>query len=371
MNIVYIHRTRGEGVEGVHIDEIVRQFVGFGHRVEIVCPVEPDEAGGNRRNQHRDVGRKLPEFLFEIAELAYNLLGYYKLARLAQRDDVDLIYERYAIFSVFGVFFARRRRVPIVIEANYTAELPLVRRRTKLLKPLARRLDRYIFAGATRIVAVSSFVRDHLVEFYRVDPDKIRVVPNAADPDKFRFVDRDLGDDPKTIGFVGGFYPWHDVGLLVSAFAELAAEHPAARLCLVGDGPERPAIEAQVADLGIADAVEFTGSVPHGELAERVAPFYVGVMPDSNLYGSPMKIFEYMSMGVPVVAPDYAPILDVVRDAHEGLIFRRRDRDDLVACLRRILASPQLRRDLSLRARNKIETDRNWENNARLSIENL
>ncbi len=374
MNIVYIHRTRGKGVEGVHINEIVSQLEAMGHRVDRVCPLDEKDgaqAVGQTSKQGNGLGSKLPEFVFELFEIAYNLLGLRKLMRISRRYPVDLIYERYAIFSVFGIFFAKRKQIPIVVEANYTADLPLVRKRNALLKPLARLLDRYIFLRATRIVAVSSFVRDHLVDTYKVDHERILVVPNAADPEKFPFTELDPEVPHKTVGFVGGFYPWHNVALLVAAFAELVSEYPDARLCLVGDGPERPSIERLVASLGIDEAVSFTGRVAHEQLAEFVAKFYIGVMPDSNLYGSPMKIFEYMSMGVPVVAPDYAPILDVVTDGEQGLIFRRRSQQDLIECLRRVLASDRLRRELSLKARKTIETERNWENNARLSIANL
>jgi len=373
MNIVYIHRTKGKGVEGVHINEITRQLTAMGHRVEMVAPVDTVDEDAREKPRVSSFGfsRNVPELLFELFEIAYNWLGYRKLSRLSRRNPVDLVYERYAIFSVFGVFFARRRHIPIVVEANYTADLPLVRKRSALLMPLARRLDRYIFTGATRIVAVSSYVKKHLVVTHAIDEDKILMLPNAADPEKFSLVEIDPANTEKTIGFVGGFYPWHGVAMLVKGFADLVPEFPDARLCLVGDGPERTAIEQQVETLGVAHLVDFTGQVTHENLAEQMAKFYIGVMPDSNVYGSPMKIFEYMSMGVPVVAPDYAPILDVVQNGQQGLVFRRQDLDDLVNCLRRILASEKLRGKLSRQARTKIETERNWENNARLSIANL
>lgn len=373
MNIVYIHRTKGKGVEGVHINEITRQLTATGHRVEMVSPIDrvEDDARDKVQGNGFSFSRNVPELLFEFLEIAYNWLGYRKLSRLSRRYAVDLIYERYAIFSVFGVFFARRRHVPIVVEANYTADLPLVRKRSALLMPLARRLDRYIFTGATRIVAVSSYVKNHLVSTHAIDENKILMLPNAADPEKFSLVGLDSENPIKTIGFVGGFYPWHGVPLLVRGFAELVPEFPDVRLCLVGDGPERTDIEQQVETLGITHLVDFTGQVAHENLAGQMAKFYIGVMPDSNVYGSPMKIFEYMSMGVPVVAPDYAPILDVVEDGQQGLVFRRQNLDELVNCLRRILASEKLRQKLSQQARTKIEVERNWKNNARLSIANL
>jgi glycosyltransferase involved in cell wall biosynthesis len=385
MNIAYFHRTRATGVEAVHIGQIVLGMEKHGHAVHMVSPVGEfiehvrgtPKPAASAPTGAKAKSRELPELVFELLELGYNLKAFWDGWRLSSRVKLGGIYERYAIFALAGLLVARLRGVPLVLEVNYTSLSPLVRKRSALLKPLARFCDGLLFRRATRLMAVSSYLRDELVREFGVPADRIEVVPNAADPAVFdpvaalaRPAKTPLpeGPDAALVGFVGGFYPWHGLGLLVDAFLAVAPKFPQARLLLIGDGPMRQNIEARIAELGLQDRVLMPGRIAHAELAPYVARFAVGVMPDSNLYGSPMKIFEYMAMGVPVLGPDYGPLLDAVDDGVEGYIFRRQDTAHLADCLSRLLADPDGRARMGVAARRKIIDTHNWMNNARLAL---
>ncbi|MDH5571751.1 MAG: glycosyltransferase family 4 protein, partial [Gammaproteobacteria bacterium] len=244
MNIAYLHRTKGRGVEGVHINEIIRQFKYMGHCVDVISPVNESQSI-NAQNPAMGVGKGksivdyFPEFLFECLELSYNFAGLRNIARLFKNKKINLIYERYAIFNIFGVFFAKNKSINLVLEVNYTSLMPLVRKRNYFLKPFARLFDAYIFRNSTRLIAVSSYLKEHLISEFKIPAHKITVLPNAADPDKFKYIEYDLSSSDRVIGFVGGFYPWHGVDMLVDSFRNTVMEFPQARLVLVGDGPER------------------------------------------------------------------------------------------------------------------------------------
>jgi glycosyltransferase involved in cell wall biosynthesis len=380
MNILYFHRTQAKGVEGVHIKEIVRAFKRLGHKVDIVSPVgdrledeaspaKAAEAPGWRERFYRTLSRYLPELIFELAELLYNFQALRQARRTLDSSKVDMIFERYAIFGVAGAYLSKKWNKPLIIEVNYTSCSALVRHRSALLKPLARRLDQRIFDRALGLVAVSSRLKQHLTEVYGIPPEKIIVLPNAADPDVFdisRVARKPLPfADGKIIGFVGGFYPWHGLDLLLSAFQSVAQKVGDARLLLVGDGPMMAEIRQRVDQSGLGDRVVLTGKVPHQDLPGYIANFYVGVMPDSNDYGSPMKIFEYMSMGKPVVVPDYPPLLDVVNDNEEGRVFPARNVQEMAACLEMLLTDTMAYQRMAEQARRKIVTKHNWLDNGR------
>lgn len=380
MNILYFHRTQAKGVEGVHIKEIVRAFQRLGHKVDIVSPVgdrlgdktssaKAAAAPGWRERFYRSLSHYLPELIFELAELLYNFQALRQARRTLDSSKVDMIFERYAIFGVAGAYLSKKWNKPLIIEVNYTSCSALVRHRSALLKPLARRLDQRIFDRALGLVAVSSRLKQHLMEVYGIPPEKIIVLPNAADPDVFdisRVVRKSLPfTGGKIIGFVGGFYPWHGLDLLLSAFQSVAQKVGDARLLLVGDGPMMAEIRQRVHQSGLGDRVVLTGKVPHQDLPGYIANFYVGVMPDSNDYGSPMKIFEYMSMGKPVVVPDYPPLLDVVNDNEEGRVFPARNVQEMAACLEMLLTDTMAYQRMAEQARRKIVTKHNWLDNGR------
>ena len=390
MHFLYVHRTRATGVEAVHIGQIMLGLRKLGHDVSMLSPVGDYIEGISQPATQSPAGQgaapvktaskrsfEMPELLFECLELGFNLKAFIDGMRLSAKRNVDGIYERYSIFGLAGLLLSKWRRVPLVLEVNYTSLSPLVRKRSPLLKPLARWLDGVLFRSATHLLAVSSYLKDELVREFRVDPAAITVVPNAADPAVF---DPSLGiaAQPATplpsgpiVGFVGGFYKWHGLDLLVEAFLKVAVRHPDAALLLIGDGPMRAEVEAQVEARGLGGRVLMPGKVHHTRLAPYVARFGVGVMPDSNLYGSPMKIFEYMSMAVPVVAPDYGPLRDVLVDGQQGRIFRRRDVDHLAECISDLLADAALRRRMGEAARRSVIDTHNWLNNSKVALMHL
>ena len=111
-----------------------------------------------------------------------------------------------------------------------------------------------------------------------------------------------------------------------------------------------------------------TGAIGHNQLMHYVAAFSLGVMPDSNDYGSPMKIFEYMALVKPVVVPDYGPLLDAVTDGKQGKIFRRKDAHALARCIGDYFSDPKSLAEAGNHARASVETQFNWRGNAERSL---
>jgi glycosyltransferase involved in cell wall biosynthesis len=379
MNILYIHRTRCSGVEGVHIKSISEGFRTLGHQVQLFSPYGAAATGGTQSRGVKDrvfkvISRIMPEFLFELTELNYNFYGILKLLKSFKKENVDLIYERYAIFSIIGVLAAGWWRRPIIMEINYTSLCPLARHRSWLLKPVAKMCDRFIYRRVDGFVAVSSYLKEQLVREYKIDGNNILVLPNGGDPEKLKPDNK--GDElrkntqaPQNIGFVGGFFKWHGLDLLVDAFSEIAQERTNIGLMLVGDGPERADLERRVDQMGLSSRVQFVGQVAHDSMHQWISKFTIGVMPDSNEYGSPVKVFEYMAMGKPVVVPDYGPLRDCVENGKEGLFFKPRDAHAMASCFRLLLQDEKLYWDMSAAAREKIVTKHNWLENARRTLE--
>jgi glycosyltransferase involved in cell wall biosynthesis len=324
--------------------------------------------GKNKRSMVARLLDKAPEILFELAEIAYNIPAAWQLWRRRRQFRYDVMYERYAIFACAAAIVSRLTKVPLIIEVNYTSLSPLVRQRSRLLKPIGKRMDRWIFRSAAGLAAVSSYLRDELIHEFGVEPERIAVVPNAADPDKFVPSSTERAPVPFTIGFVGSFFPWHGVDMLLHAIAKLREADVFVRAILIGDGPQRGFIEALANELEIGDRVEFRGQIGHADLPRHIREFDVGVMPDSNVYGSPMKVFEYMALGKPVIAPDYGPLRDAYRDEVHGLIFPRKDIAALAACFKRLASDPALVTKMGVAAREHVVNERNWMNNTVISL---
>jgi glycosyltransferase involved in cell wall biosynthesis len=386
MNVLYLHRTRGKGVEGVHIQGIADGFRRFGFDVDIVSPYGTENFDsttnirkiGRKERIFQWISRHSPELLFETMEILFNFQMYRNLIGISSRN-YNFIYERYAIFNFIGAYFASKKHIPLVLEMNYLASSPLVRRRGLLHRLLATRFERYVTQKAERIVVVSSTLRDELIRS-GIPEAKILLLPNAANPDVFdpakfdkEVAKKALGipSDSTVIGFVGGFYPWHGVPWMMQSLASVMRDSNNMHVLLVGDGPERGKTETVIREHAIENRVRFLGSVPHKDLHESMAAMDFGVMPHSNNYGSPMKVFEYMSMGIPVVAPDLPPLRDVVVDGHNGFLFPPGNDVGFINIISKVLSHHYMQVEMGINCRNSVLDKYNWDTHAKRIIECL
>ena len=375
MKILYHHRTRGRHVEGVHIRGIVHALRELGHVVSVVSfpGADPehettahDASGGSRL---AGLVTRLPGVLFELFELAYNLVTWVRMRSAIRRQQPQLIYERYSLFLFATVWLARRHHIPIILEINDSA---LVKRvRPLWLKSLARRVERWCLRRCTGLVFISTYFQQQAQAAYGEIARSV-VSPNAADlgrfdPDHFDITrlraERGLVDRV-VCGHIGVFALWHGMDVFMDAITMRLDEVPQLTLVLVGDGRTLPAIRAMVAERGLSDRVLLPGRVAHDDIPAWIACMDYAVLPDSNEYGSPMKLFEFMAMGVAMVAPDYAPIAEVVDDGRTGWLFPRRQTE---ACVQRVieLASQGAARErVGRAARECIVREHQWRNNA-------
>ncbi|KAG9581544.1 hypothetical protein KCV01_g15339, partial [Aureobasidium melanogenum] len=329
---------------------------------------ETETTGGDKGGLARFVTR-LPGVVFEWFELLYNLVTLARMTRAWRRTMPTLVYERYSLFLFATVWLARRRGIPIVLEINDSALVDRVRPLS--MKRLAKRIEGWCFRQATGLVFISTWFRDRAVEAYgEIAPSVIS--PNAVDLPRFdpsRFdrdtLRRERGLSGRTVcGHIGAFAHWHGMDAFVEAIANRLAEAPDLALVFVGDGKTLPAVRELVAARGLADRVLLPGRVPHDEVASWIACMDYAVLPNSNHYGSPMKLFEFMGMGVAVVAPDYAPVAEVIADGRTGWLFPH---GDAAACVERVLAlaaHAEERRRVGAAARDYIASERQWRNNA-------
>ncbi len=375
--LLYHFRTRGTGAEAVHISGIVRAFEKMGYRVILSSPTgidprqtagsspfaEPPTASGPRAWVTR-VTRFLPRGLFELLELLYNIPAFFRNLRLAHRHHCRLIYERHAFFLFSTAVVAVLLGCPLVIEVNELVGDPRIRAQP-LFSGLARWTDRFLFRRARLIVTVSPHLKRR-VEQYGIPAARILVLPNAVS-------EEDLAPPPSAIPpvslepaafnlcFCGWLVEWHRLDFLIEALA--LPEFASVTLVLIGEGPLQSALEAQAHSLGVR--LHCAGPLPHRSIPAALRRMDACVVPHSNDYRSPIKLFEFMAQERPVLAPRTEPIESVLMDGKEALLFTPLDVVSFRSALRKLLASSELRETIGRGARLLIERHHTWEQNAR------
>lgn len=371
MKIAYVCADRGVPVFdwkkgcSIHVQEVVRALRRLGHTVDLfatnISGHMPDDFDDVSLYQLPCVSSNIGRGDRELAQLAANRSLD---VALSSSGPYDLVYERYSLWSYAAMEYAAAQGIPGILEVNS----PLIEEQDQfrglIHRQKALRVAIRCFAAASKICAVSDAVADYLSVEFGVAAN-VAVIPNGVDLN--RFAGAGSGWRAKTgrftVGFVGSLKPWHGVNTLVDAFVDMHRHCPMSHLLIVGDGPERPSIEAQIARHKIESAVTLTGAVCPAEISKLLGVMDVGVAPypklDTN-YFSPMKVFEYMAAGLPVVVSATGQLTDIIRDECNGLLCEPGNAAALSEALLCLIRDLALGARLGRAARQDVELKYTW-----------
>jgi glycosyltransferase involved in cell wall biosynthesis len=237
-----------------------------------------------------------------------------------------------------------------------------------------RALETHCMTEADLVVTLGEAMRDEIIG-RGVPARNIVIVPNAVSESFLRPLPADGGrlraglgiqPDEQVVGLVSSLVAHEGIGTLLEAVKMLGDRGVRARALIVGDGPERTALQRQAAALGL-DAV-FTGRVPSSRVRDYHAVLDVFVVPRTPdrvcQLVTPLKPVEAMASGLPVVVSSVRALAEIVHDGETGLLFPPLDAGALADQLKQLLDNPELRRKLGTSAREWVARDRTWAHNA-------
>jgi len=251
----------------------------------------------------------------------------------------------------------KRLGIPVVYEVRAFWEDAAVdhgtTREGSLRYRLTRRLETHALRRAAHVFTICEGLRSDIVA-RGIPPEKVTVIPNAVDVSSFELggepdagLRRQLGlDNCAVVGFIGSFYAYEGLDLLLDALPGMLAVLPDVRVLLVGGGPQEEALKAQARRLGIADKVVFTGRVPHAEVQRYYDLIDVLAYPRHSMrlteLVTPLKPLEAMAQGRLLVASDVGGHKELIRHGETGLLFRAGDAASLADTLLQVVAKKDL-----------------------------
>ncbi len=366
----------------VHVREFLAAQVAEG-RSPVVAMRRRDRKGGRGAPYPMHVlGADLPppslatDAANEGWEFSLNTGFAARLTEIHRADPCGAVYERYSLFGTAGCEFARQHDLPYVVEVNAPLVLEARAYRGLHLEKLALDVAAHVFSQADHVVTVSQAVRDWVLSL--ASEARVTVLPNGVDTDRikpapaspeWRMKATGGNPDARVVGFVGRVRPWHGLDRLIAALAAARAEQADLRLCVVGDdGDAARDLQEQVRRLGLQDAVVFTGAVAPEEIPAALNAMDIVAAPYpslENFYFSPLKVYEYMAAGKPIVASSIGQIRDVIEDGRTGLLVPPGDEDALAAALVRLCREPGLGRTLGEQARREAVENHTWRHRVR------
>ncbi len=257
-----------------------------------------------------------------------------QIKKLFKCEKINAIYQRYSLLNFTGVLLSRLKKIPLILEYN-GSEVWVFRiwaeKQWLHLMGLAKIIEYINLHSADYIVVVSQALKDELI-LRNINAHKILVNPNGVDTEQFNpenlvrqrtALHKQYGlEDKFVFGFIGTFSYWHGIELLAQVIPEVIKQEPHAHFMLIGDGVLKKYLEIELQKQHITlDNVTFTGAIPHHKAKEFLAAcdaFLSPTQPNADgtrFFGSPTKIFEYLSMGKPIIASDLEQLSEIINPA--------------------------------------------------------
>jgi glycosyltransferase involved in cell wall biosynthesis len=333
---------RGHSVHVVtyHLGQVLADRPYHVHRIRSVS--------GYRRTAPGPTVRKLLQLDPMLAGL---------LRRLHHEHRFDVVHAHH--YEGLLVASHALSETPIIYDAHtlLSGELPTYRLGLPrwLIRGVAPHLDRHLPRRANRIIAVSETIRDALVALGATAPQRLHVIPNGVEWQRFP-VERGITPDGRTMIFTGNLAPYQGVDLLLRAFATLRARRADVRLMIVTDSSFTP-FEALAQQLGVRAAVDLR-QVSFPQQSALMAAAAVAINPRVQCDGIPQKLLNYMAAGMPIAT--FEGSAGPVRHEVTGLRVPDGDTSAMAGAMERLLTDRELARKLGDTAREQARSDFSW-----------
>ena len=299
-----------------------------------------------------------------------------RLTSVARDIRPDILHAHSPVLNALPTLrVGRRLGIPVVYEVRAFWEDAAVDHGTATSGGLRYRLTRGLETHALRragaVTTICEGLRKDIVD-RGIPAERVTVIPNAVDLDRFAgpgvadpALARELGlDGGPVLGFIGSFYGYEGLEVLIDALPTILAQEPRARILLAGGGPEEARLRERAAALPQSDRIRFVGRVPHGQVNRYYDLVDVLVYPRLHTrltdLVTPLKPLEAMAMGRLVAASDVGGHVELIRDGETGVLFPAGDPQALARSVLRLIQAPQTWPALKRQARTFVETERSW-----------
>jgi PEP-CTERM/exosortase A-associated glycosyltransferase len=300
-----------------------------------------------------------------------------RLIEILPEVKPDIIHAHSPILNgLAAIKVARRYQIPVVYEIRAFWEDAAVGHGTTIENSLrykiTRTLETHIIKKADVVTTICEGLKKDILE-RGISLDKVIVIPNAVDIVKFdsrkkpdQVLIEKLGIDGKCIiGFIGSFYAYEGLPLLLKAIPTIISKHPNTHFLLVGGGPQEEEINRLINELKLKDNVLFIGCVPHDQIQDYYDLIDIFVYPRLSIrltdLVTPLKPLEAMAKRRLVVASNVGGHKELIRNGESGILFRAGDIDALAEAVLYLLDNRDCWTALQNAARRFVEEERTWE----------
>lgn len=365
--------------DAVHVRELVMNLAELGNHIVLIQGSREIKSNNiSALENHSNIelyynNKNIFKIKFPLSRDISTILNCLKAAR---KNPPDVIYER-TFSSKIGTVLSKILRKPLIVEVNGLiedeAKLQGTYKDHKFTKNIRMKFRRYFYNSANKIVAVTAGIKEELQKTYHIPSDKIIVIPNGANTEIFRPMDqnivkKELGLDKETkyICFVGNLAPWQGVEYFVQTAPIVLKKVPEAKFLIVGEGAKLRELKSMVKKLKLEEKFLFTGSIPFEDVPKYINASDICVAPKKIIKSgySPLKLFEYMSCGKPVIATNTHGF-EILEYNNAGILINPENSDEFAETIVDLLLNEKLINVMGKNGRQVVINNYSWGNTAK------
>ncbi len=360
----------GKDAQTVHVIEVMKNLKKEGHNVMLFAP------DISRYNQYIPEIKYIPTLDVPVLRsIIFNFFLCIYISIYSLKFKPDVVYVRYG--DKTSIIMSKILRVPCIVEINGIPfdEMNMIKKQNNIRDNINLYITRFIWwlscNFSDKIVAVTEGLKKELYEKYKVPSDKIIVIPNGANTDLFKPMDKEevkeglnLDRSIHYVCFVGNLAPWQGVEYLIMAAPLILKEVPNTQFLIIGDGVMKKKLVEMVKELNLDNNFIFTGAVDYELVPKYINASDVCVAPfvkerNEKLGFSSLKIFEYMACAKPIITTKIPCLIDFLEDNKHVLFVEPNNFNDLSNAIIKILKDNKLASHLSKNAF-ELSKEYNW-----------
>lgn len=358
----------GKDAQTTHIIELIKNLAKTN---KVICFVPKPKDIIYRYEEIKYISTLNKPILFSFS---YQLAQFLYLIFYCVKTRPDWIYERQSGFSFSPMIISRFFRIPYFTEVNgLLIDESRINGTSKWIIAIQKINERLNYGQAKKIIAVTQGVKEGIKLLYNIPDEKIVVVENGANIELFKQMDQkeakeklNLDQKCSYICFIGSLAPWQGIEYLIQSAPLIINEIPNTRFLIVGDGLMKNKLVELCKKIGIFGNFIFTGAIPYEEIPNYInssdlclAPFIRNRNEKIGL--SPLKLYEYMACGKPVVASNIKGVGDVLYHINAGIAIEPEQPEELANAIIRLLKDAALREEMGRNGREYVVKNHSWE----------
>lgn len=357
---------------GVHTYELFKNFQSMG---EVTCFI------AESKQYSKLSGIVNVPFINKpfLRSISYYISLFFLLMNYSLKNNPNIFYIRKSTWGFSPLIISKILKIPYVLEINglIDDEIRMLRKSSKKITlKIIFFMDSFHFKYATKLITVTQGLKDQIIQNYGIPTEKIIFIENGMNPDDFYPIERTtallklkLNTSNKYVCFVGGLAPWHGVEYLIQSANNILTEFPDILFLIIGDGPMKTKIIQQIELFNLSKKFILTGNIEHSLIPYYINASELCVAPfteDRNLrIGlSPLKIFEYLSCGKPVVASNIPGVSEILLQSGGGILVKPDNPLELQRAIITLLKDEEMRTRMGHMGQKFITSKYCWSNTA-------